>query len=315
MATTQASAPGKVILFGEHAVVYGQPAIAVPVSQSRARATVSDSQEPGVVIDLPDLKTVLRLGEADPDDAFVRAVEVVREAGDLHSLPALHILVESDIPSASGMGSGAATATALIRALIEHLDLAHLASAAQVAALTYRVEEIHHGTPSGIDNTVVAYEQPVYFQRRQAGNLIETFTAGRPLHLLIADTGIRSSTREVVGDVRRQWQENAPYFEALFAECGRIAVAARHAIEAGMVDRVGALMVQNQALLQKMTVSCEKLDNLVKVAMLHGAEGAKLSGGGRGGNMIALAEPAHMEELQHVLKRAGARRVLAAIVG
>ena len=159
-----------------------------------------------------------------------------------------------------------------------------------VSALTYEVEKLHHGTPSGIDNTVVAYEQPVYFVRQQPRNRMEAFRVQRPLHLLIADTGIRSSTKVVVGDVRRQWQTDPARFEALFDSCGQIAEQARAAIERGDLGAIGRLMTQNHALLQKMTVSAPELDRLVTTAMQAGALGAKMSGAGRGGNMIALVD-------------------------
>lgn len=306
-----ASAPGKIILFGEHAVVYGRPAIAVPLTQLRATAVVTPSSRPGIRLIAPDLGQDVMLTDAPPDDPIAAVIRQVQTAVTLPTLPHMTITVSSQIPIASGLGSGAAITAAVVRALAEFLGLAHLATPAWVSALTYEVEKIHHGTPSGIDNTVVAYEMPVYFVRQQPQNHIEPFTVARPLHLLVADTGVRSSTKIAVGDVRRQWQEHPAKFEALFDGCGRIAQAARAAIETGDVAALGSLMQENHALLQEMTVSSPELDRLVTAAIAAGALGAKLSGAGRGGNMIALVTPATATAVHNALLTAGAKSVLA----
>lgn len=311
----KASAPGKIILFGEHAVVYGRPAIAAPVSQVRATAVVQANPQPGVRLIAPDLDADFPLSAAPPDDALAATVRQVQQAANLPHLPDLIITVRSQIPIASGLGSGAAITAAIVRALAQQLGLAHLATAEWVSTLTYEVEKIHHGTPSGIDNTVVAYEKPVYFVRQQPRNLIEPFAVQRPLRLLVADTGVRSSTKVAVGDVRRHWQANPGHFEALFDGCGRIADTARAAIEAGDSAHIGRLMTANQQLLQEMTVSSPALENLVMAAMRAGALGAKLSGAGRGGNMIALVDEGRETAVHEALLAAGAKTVLKTVIG
>ena len=310
MTLTKASAPGKIILFGEHAVVYGQPAIAAPLTQLRAWARVSDGQKPGVYISAPDLHEEHWLHESDEDDALAFAVRLVQQAARLPALPPLHIQVHSDIPIAGGLGSGAATAASLIRALARHLQQPDLARDESVAELTYEVEKIHHGTPSGIDNTVVALERAVYFVRDQPRNQIEPFKVARPMSLLVADTGVRSGTREVVDDVRLRWQAQPQRFQALFEACGHVARAARLALQEGDGPAVGRLMNENQVLLQSMTVSGPQLEQLVRAAREAGALGAKLSGAGRGGNMIALVDDRRRISVQTALQQAGARRVL-----
>lgn len=309
-----ASAPGKVILFGEHAVVYGRPAIAAPVTQVRATALVENSDRPGIRIIAPDLEADFRLEEAAEDNPLALAARLVLATAPAAKWPDLTITVRSEIPIASGLGSGAATAAATIRALAQHLGLTEWASDQQVCALTYQVEQIHHGTPSGIDNTVVTYERPVYFVRRQPQNLVEPFQVAAPLRLLVADTGVRSSTKVVVGDVRRQWQEETGRFEAIFDGCGRIAQAARAAIEQGHVAQLGRLMSENQVLLEEMSVSSPELERLVGAAQTAGALGAKLSGAGRGGNMIALVEVETEGLVREALQAAGARTVLTSVI-
>ena len=311
----KATAPGKIILFGEHAVVYGRPAIAAPVSQIRATATITHSSSNNCYIVAPDLNRHDRLQDLPEDDALARAAWLVLDAAGLTQPPDITIRVNSQIPIASGMGSGAAIAAAIIRALARHLNRPDLETNEAVSALTYEVEKIHHGTPSGIDNTVVAYEQPIYFVRQSPQNRIEPFTVAAPLRFVVADTGVRSSTKVPVGDVRRHYNEQTAVFTEIFDACGRIAQTARQAIEAGEVTKVGQLMTENHTWLQKMTVSSPELDKLVDVALHAGALGAKLSGAGRGGNMLALVADEVMEsQVSTTLKKAGATNILTTIL-
>ncbi|MEO2236880.1 MAG: mevalonate kinase, partial [Candidatus Poseidoniia archaeon] len=152
------TAPGKVILFGEHAVVYGHPAIAVPLSGLRARAWVEPTRDgAGLVIHARDLGQRLTLG-GDPAHQFsVAAQAVLARAGAPE--PNATVNLESAIPSAVGMGSSAATSTAVCRALAAHLGAELSANA--VSNIVFQAERVVHGTPSGIDNTVVAHEEPV----------------------------------------------------------------------------------------------------------------------------------------------------------
>lgn len=314
MPVTSATAPGKIILFGEHAVVYDRPAIAVPVTQVRAKATVEEGETTGVRLRAPDLGRDYWLKEARENDPFALAVRLVAERAGVAELPDLVVTVRSTIPIASGLGSGAAMAAAVIRALSNHLGLIDLAADDQVSAITYQVEKLLHGTPSGIDNTVVSYERPVYFIRRRPQNHIETLNVAKQLRLLVADTGVISKTKDVVGDVRKQWQTDPGKFDRIFDHCGWIAEAARGAIEKGEVERLGELMAENQIYLREMTVSSPDLERLIEAAELNGALGAKLSGAGRGGNMIALVKETGEETVRLALSAAGAVNVLTSVL-
>ncbi|HID87937.1 MAG TPA: mevalonate kinase [Anaerolineae bacterium] len=301
---TIAYASGKAILFGEHAVVYGRPAIAVPVTQVRARATV-EAGGPGIAIVAPDLNRRYLVDQVPTDDPLAHAVRITLAHLGLSLDQNLTITVASTIPLARGLGSSAAISAALVRALARHFgrDL----PPEEVSVLVYETEVIHHGTPSGIDNTVVAYEQPVYFVR---GQPIERLRVGAPLRLAIADTGIASSTREVVGDVRRAWERDRARYERLFDQIGEIARRARRAIEGGELEVLGRLLDENHGLLQAMGVSSPELDGLAEAARAAGALGAKLSGAGRGGNMIALIQPEMRAKVAEALREAGAASVI-----
>lgn len=306
-----ATAPGKIILFGEHAVVYGRPAIAVPVNQVSARVVVQADplappgriwvRAPAVGLD-GDL-------DALPSGHPLRAVKtLLLEHWGLDDLPACRLQISSTIPVAAGLGSGAAVSVACLRALSAFLGRRlddELAS-----ALAYEVEKLLHGTPSGIDNTVVTYAAPVYFMRRPEGPHIETFQVERPFTLLIGDTGVSSPTSVAVGDLRRSWQAEPERYNALFDAVGSLVERARALIESGQPEALGPLMDENHVLLQAMDVSSPELDHLVAAARSAGALGAKLSGGGRGGNMIALVRPEAAGALASALRHAGAEHTI-----
>ncbi len=307
----EASAPGKLILFGEHAVVYGRPAIAVPVHQVQARAQVTAGPPgQGCVVHARDLGETVQVAQAPEDHPLALAVRLALKALALERAPDWTIQVTSTIPVAGGMGSGAAVSTALIRALLRQAG--QEPDPECLSRLVYQVERIHHGTPSGIDNTVIAYEQPIWFVRGQPP---EPFDPVRPFTLVVADSGIPSPTRETVAHVRQRWQQEPEHYEALFNAIGEIVYAARGAMETGQIEALGPLMDRNQALLRRLGVSASALERLLEAARAAGALGAKLSGGGRGGNVVALVYPEEAARVRAALERAGARRTLVTTVG
>ena len=278
------TAPGKVILFGEHAVVYGQPAIAVPLSELRARAWVEPTRDgAGLVIHARDLGQRLTLG-GDPAHQFsVAAQAVLARAGAPE--PNATINLESAIPSAAGMGSSAATSTAICRALAAHLG-AEL-SANTVSNIVFQAERVVHGTPSGIDNTVVAHEEPVWFT---SGKPPRPFRSPARCHLVLGNTGIAASTGELVAGVRKRHDAEPRLYSGYFEAIGALVSDAHDALEAGDLERVGKLMDANHELLNNIGVGHPVLDELVAIARDAGALGAKLTGKGGGGNMVALCE-------------------------
>lgn len=303
-----ATAPGKIILFGEHAVVYARPAIAVPVFQVRAQATIAPRQDARVVIDARDVQRVYDLDTAPADDPLAAIIRIT--CARLNVAPQnFSVTICSTIPMASGLGSGAAVSVAIVRALAHYFT--YSLAREEIAALAYEVEKLYHGTPSGIDNTVIAFETPIYFVR---GQPIETFHVTRAFTLAIADTGIASPTKIAVGDVRRAWEQERTRYESLFDEMGAIVYAARTVIERGEVDALGELMNANQILLRQIGVSSPEIEGLVNAALRAGARGAKLSGAGRGGNVIALVDAVAQDQVARALMDAGARRVIVARV-
>jgi len=306
VARTVARAPGKVILFGEHAVVYGRPAVAVPVLDVQATAVVEDAPpRSGVTVVAKDLNRTFNLFDAPGDDPLRVIVSATLSRLGVGMQVDLKITVSSTIPVARGLGSGAAVSTAVVRALAQHLG--RWLTSRAVSDLVFEAEKIHHGTPSGIDNTVVAFEKPVYFVKDRAANV---FWVGRPFQLVIGDTGVASPTRVAVGDVRAAWERDRERYEEIFDEIGTLAHMGREAIEVGDLEAIGRLMNANQKLLRLLDVSSPELEGLIEAARQGGAWGAKLSGAGRGGNMIAAVAPEMMGQVSMMLRLVGAKNVI-----
>jgi mevalonate kinase len=312
MPATTATAPAKIILFGEHAVVYEKPAIAIPVMEVKARAIVKAEPRaaPGIIqIQAPSLNLEAQLQDLPFDHPLGMAVHLVLERLAITRPPAMTLRVTSTIPMAAGMGSGAAVTVAIMRALSAFLG--RPLPDEQVCELAYQVEIIHHGTPSGIDNTTITYARPVYYIK---GQPIQTLRVAQSFILVVGDTGIPSPTASTVGDVRRSWQIDPARYEVLFETIGSLTNEARQAIELGNPAALGPLLDENQRQLEEMGVSSPELEKLIEAARSAGAQGAKLSGAGRGGNMIALTDPANARAIQEALQEAGAVNTLVIFV-
>ncbi len=304
------TAPGKVILCGDHSVVYGRPAIAVPVSDVRAHARIEPGPPgSGLRIKAVDIRQELLYRETSPEHPLAKAVQLVLDRLQLPEPDAV-LTLESDLPVASGMGSGTAITVAAARAMAAGLGTE--LSDAEVSELAYEVEKIHHGTPSGIDNSVIALERPIYFVRGAPPEVIRIHT---PFHLLIANSGIASSTREAVAEVRHRWEATPSYYNVVFDCIGAISRAARAAVEQGALQALGSLLNENQELLVKMGVSLLQLDRLAQTAREAGALGAKLTGAGQGGNIIVLVEEDSLERVKEALMRTGVAAIWHTCVG
>lgn len=305
------SAPAKVILFGEHAAVYGKPAIAVPVSSLRAQAEIYPQPlGAGMKIEALDLAQVLPV---DIETDFVDNALIHTARHTLKTLnttpPDVTIRLSSQIPMASGLGSGAAVSTALARAVAGAVGQTFADDV--LNTLIFEIEKLYHGTPSGIDNTVIVYERPVYFIK---GAPLETLTIGKPFTLVIGDTGEAGITRVAVGDVRKLYDAHPQKIQPILDEIGAISQQAKIALIQGDTEALAPLMTRNHALLRDLTVSAPSLEKLIEVAMSAGALGAKLSGGGRGGNMIALVHSLNAQDVYEALLRAGAKNAFITTV-
>lgn len=303
-----ATAPGKIILLGEHAVVYGQPALAVPVRKVRARAVVrAEIGQKAETIHLlaPEIDLDTTYDTLEPGNPLRLAIAVVLDELGISRTPACSIRIQSTIPMASGLGSSAAVSVAVIRALSGFLG--HPLSREKVSALAFEVEKIHHGTPSGIDNTVVTFDKPVFFSKDDD---LQILSIGKSFTFVIGDTGIPSATAHTVASVRKAYHAEQQRYEDLFSSIGSLVLKAQDAIQEGKSEVLGLLMDENHVFLKEMGVSIPELDQLVGTAKKTGALGAKLSGGGGGGNMIALVNPNQADMVANSLEKAGAAQTI-----
>jgi mevalonate kinase len=300
------SACAKVILCGEHSVVYGRPAIALPLPALRVRARMKATSRP-FIIHAQDVNEIVAAGDLSGEtlNPLARIAQLTL-ARLQQAPPAAELSITSAIPVGANLGSGAAVSVAVARAIAAFFG--HDLSAGAASALAYEVEKIHHGTPSGIDNTVVAYEQPVWFVKDSEPRVL---TIPSPPALVIGDTGFSMPTRVPVGEVRAAWEHDRDRMEGLFNAITSLVYISREALQKSDWPVLGHAMNANHMLLQQINVSCAELDALCNAAREAGALGAKMSGGGRGGNMIALArDAAHADAIRAALLQSGAKRVL-----
>jgi mevalonate kinase len=272
---------GKVILFGEHFVVYGLPAIASALS-GKTIARVEDSDRFGLVDNRPETPGYKEKKKSQQDDSLRRMFEFLKI--DVEKNP-IRITLSGDLVAASGVGASAASCAAVARALNGHFGLG--LDDEGINGVAYEGEKGYHGTPSGIDNTAATYGGIILFTKGDPPK-IERIRMRNPIEIVEGNTGITSDTKSVVDDVRKKREEDPEGFEKIFSRAKEITEEAKKALIDSDAGRIGKLMDENQELLRKITVSCDELENLIKVAKDSGALGAKLTGTGRGGLMVSL---------------------------
>jgi len=302
-----ASGHGKVILLGEHAVVYGRHAIAVPISlRIRARAEDSDG-DTRLVIPRWGVESRLQPGAEHPG-ALLQSLALILEKLGL-SGRRLRVQVFPGVPRAMSLGSSAALAVAVIRALDRHCRLG--LSDEAVCALAFEAEKIAHGTPSGVDNTVATYARPLLFRRGEPP-LVRMLELRAPIPIVIGLSGRESLTSGTVARVRAAWQRRRALYERIFDEIDALTLHGVDALAAGDLARFGELMNVCHGLLNALQVSTFELEEMVQIARDHGAVGAKLTGGGGGGSMIALC-PEGGGRVAGALQKAGYQALEASV--
>jgi len=279
---------GKTILFGEHFVVYGLPAIASALD-TYTIANVKVVEGNGWTVD--DQRPATPGYKKKKKDEAMRSIQNVIEHLNIDiTNQKLEITFKGNLMAASGVGASAAQCTSLARAFNDTFNLK--LDDEKINKTAYEGEKAYHGTPSGIDNTASTYGGLIWFIKSLSGskNTMDRMKASKKMHLVIANSGITASTTEVVADVRRLKEENLEKFEKIFKKYKIIAEEAKVALINGDINKTGILMNENQNLLREITVSGEANEKLVDIALQTGALGAKMTGTGRGGLVIAVAE-------------------------
>ncbi len=290
---------GKIILLGEHAVVYGRHAIAAPVPLA-IQAQIEDI-ETGIELMIPRWGVEQSLHpEAKDPQSFDQPLATILEKLDL-SDRAMRITVFANVPRAMGLGGSAAVAVAIIRAMDDHFRL-NLSDEA-VNGLAFECEKVAHGTPSGIDNTMATYGRPLLYRRGQPP-LVEPIKPSVPIRLVIGMSGIESLTARMVANVRKAWQRNNRLYEQIFDSIDRLTLEAVKAIHNNDMEHLGDLMNVCQGQLNSLQVSSWEIEEMIQLARRNGALGAKLTGGGGGGSIIALC-PENAGDVSIALEGAG----------
>lgn len=274
-------ATGKIILIGEHSVVYEKKAIAFPFAGVGIQTSVHAN--PTVHIQSKYFNGTLdEMKQVKSMHNLVLLIEVLKK--DL-ALPDFRLNIESTIPAERGMGSSAAVAVSIIRAIFDWRELP-LDEKTLLKYVDYS-EQIAHDNPSGIDAAATSGTQPILFEK---GQPFETFQLNVDAYLLVADTGIKGQTRQAVKDVANLVQQKGASIRHIIDQLGDLTLEAKTAIVENQAEKLGQIMTASHRLLQKLTVSNHTLDQAVELALTHHALGAKLTGGGRGGCLIVLAK-------------------------
>ena len=276
---------GKVILFGEHFVVHGVPGI-VSAIDSTVDAEVKKTGE-GIAVrdERKGAKGYTEKKKVQQKESIER---MLKEMGIDSEKAFLDIWLGGNLPSFSGIGASAASSVAIARALAEEFEVD--LSDEKINDVAYEAEKAYAGTPSGIDNTAATYGGLIWFERNLSGgpNTIEKLGIREPVEIVMGNTGIVADTKEMVAGVAARKKRNPRKYDPLFKQAEDLAFSAREALAKFDLRRVGELMNANHLLLQEIEVSCKELDYLVELARKRGAFGAKLTGGGGGGCMVAL---------------------------
>lgn len=294
-------AHGKLILIGEHSVVYGMPAIALPFPLIEVKSTVKEiSGNIRLACDYFEgtLSTVPK--------KMLGISACIYETLKILNKPANGIFIQlhSTIPIGRGLGSSAAVAVAIVKSIFayygEDLKLNQLMSLVHIA-------ETHaHGNPSGVDMYATASDVPIWFQK---GQEISTIQIGAPLHLVVADSGRIGDTHSAVCNVRKRYKSNPIKTETSLNRLKKMAFEARSALSNGNVEDQGSILNYAQDELVALGVSDDGINKLVETARSAGALGSKLTGGGRGGCVLALAKnQEHAENLADHFIKAGASK-------
>ncbi len=296
-------APGKIILFGEHFVVKGRPALVTAVD--RYATTCMGEMGEGYIVEAVDLGLTADLRGDVPVELkpYKRIYELVTEkTGKIAPFKAT---IRSDIPIGAGMGSSAATAVAFTAALLDHAGLE--VSRDLVNMIAYEAEKITHGKPSGIDNTAATYGGLIYYKKPHAKPL--DVRLPEKLVLVAVDTGIPRNTKALVEKVLARYDKYTDIMERIYDAAEKIVEEALKAMGTGDLERLGELFELNHGLLVSIGVSNRIIEEIRYRMLEYGALGAKITGAGGGGLVIGILDEKSVRDLFVRLRRFGYKKI------
>lgn len=284
-------AHGKIILSGEHSVVYFEPAIALPFKELTLTVEITPSEQ--MTIESAYHRGLL----SDAPQELANLQLVIKEtlANLQQNQETFHLKIDSLIPFERGMGSSAAVANAIVLAIFDYFNKE--VDEQTLFNLVQSAEMIAHGNASGLDGKITISKQPIYFIKNQTPTLLDINLNG---YLVVADTGEKGKTAEAVSSLKRRKEESPFEIDQLIKRLGMITKQIKIVLKEGTIRELGHLLNESQQHLEQLGVSNDSLDHLIEIANNHGALGAKLTGGGKGGCMFAVADTqdkvAHLEK-------------------
>jgi mevalonate kinase len=282
---------GKAILFNEHFVVYGIPSIVSAIGNYTV-AHVEPYEKPG--INLIDNRKATPNYKDDKYEHQQDSLKRIFTKMDIDTKKqGLTITLEGNLYAASGIGASAASCVAIAHAISDYYTLN--LNDDEINEIAYEGEKGYHGNPSGVDNTASTYGGLIWFLKGNT-NTINRITIPNPIEIVIGNTGKVANTKAAVAGVKERKEQNPGKYQEIFNRAENITYLAKQALEESDYKEVGKLMNENHKLLQQIEVSSKELDFLVNIARENGAIGAKLTGGGLGGNMIALTPGKDLQE-------------------
>jgi len=292
-----AFAPGKAILFGEHFILYGCPALSIAINLY-SKALAEERKDGKIYIYSKNLNAEKNL----PKDLSDKAFKLIKLAVDevLNIKPqnsGLTLTIESQIPPAAGLGSSAATAVSTIASTAELFNLNITRD--KIIELAFSPEKFIHGKPSGIDHATSTLGGIIYYE---PGSGFKKLNASLEIQALIAYSGIPKATKEQIIKVKEYMEKNEKRKKLILSEFKEIIASAIDALKNKDLEMLGKLMNQNQKLLKEIKVSNDILDKIIKVAVKNGALGAKITGAGGGGSIIILVTEENKEKVYKTLQ-------------
>lgn len=286
---------GKCILFNEHFVVYGIPSIVSAIGDTTV-AKVEKSGSTGVT--LVDNRPATPGYKEEKKEQQKDSLHYMLDAMDINPDQNITITLGGSLYAASGIGASAASCTAIARALNQFFDMGF--SDEEINKVAYQGERGYHGTPSGVDNTASTYGGLIWFIKGDNKNTVERLEIKKPVKVVMGNTGKVANTKKAVAGVRERKEKYPEKYSEIFKKAEKVVRDARKAFEQYDMKDIGNLMNKNHELLQKIEVSNNDLDMLVETARDTGAFGAKMTGGGLGGYMVALTPT---KEIQNTVAR------------